>query len=63
MDYPVVYICQIGDSLFDVRFPTCQFYWSKCNIMGPPNFRKVLQTFEEICNKTFQTDASDLSYA
>ena len=45
------YKCQISDSLFDIRFPTCQFYLLKCEVTRAPNFQKVLQTSEEFCNK------------
>ena len=48
---PFLYKCQISDSLFDVRFPTCQFYLLKCEVTRAPNFQKVLQTSEEFCNK------------
>ena len=47
----LLYECQIGDSLFDVRFPPCQFYLIKCEVTRAPNFQKVLQTSEEFCNK------------
>ena len=55
-----LYICQISDSWFDVRIPTCLFYPSKCDITRPPDFQKFLQTSDEFCNKTFQSDATDL---
>ena len=48
---PFLYKCQISDSLFDVRFPTCQFYLLKCEVTRAPDFQKVLQTSEEFCNK------------
>ena len=48
---PFLYKCQISDSLFDVRFPTCQFYLLKYEVTRAPNFQKVLQTSEEFCNK------------
>ena len=44
-------MCQISDPLFDMWFPTCHFYPSKCDIMRRPNFRKFLQTTEECCNR------------
>ena len=47
---PFLYKCQISDSLFDVRFPTCQFYLLKCEVRRAPNFQKVLQTSEEFCD-------------
>ena len=49
----LLYICQISDSLFDVWFPTCHFYPSKCGITRSPNFRKFLQTAKKCCNKNF----------
>ena len=48
---PFLYKCQISDSLFDVQFPTCQFYLLRCEVTRAPNFQKVLQTTEEFCNK------------
>ena len=47
----LLYKCQINDSLFDVRFPTCQFYLLKCEVARVPNFQKVLQASEEFCDK------------
>ena len=47
----LLYVCQSSDSIFDVRFPTCQFYPSKCDVTRPPSFRKFLQTAEECCNR------------
>ena len=44
-------MCQTGDSIFDVRFPTYQFCPSKCEITRPPNFRKFQQTAQECCNR------------
>ena len=44
-------MCQISDLLFDVRFPTCQFYLLNCEVSRAPNFQKVLQTSQEFCNK------------
>ena len=49
----LLYVCQISDSIFDVWFPTCQFYPSNCDITRPPSFRKFLQTAEECCTRTF----------
>ena len=43
-----LYKCQISDSLFDVWFPTFQFYLF--NMWGH-NFQTVLQTSEEFWNK------------
>ena len=49
-------MCQISDLLLDVPFLICLFHLSKCDITRPPNFGK----FEEFCNETFQSDASDV---
>ena len=46
-----LYKCQISDSLFDVPFPTFQFYLLTCEITKAPNFQTVMQTSEEFCNK------------
>ena len=46
-----LYKCQISDLLFDVRFPTFQFFLLTCEVTRAPNFQKVLQTSEEFCNK------------
>ena len=46
-----LYKCQISDSLFDVGFPTFQFYLLKCEVTRAPNFQKVLRTTEEFCNE------------
>ena len=47
-----LYKCQISDSLFDIGFPTFQFYLLlTCEVTSAPNFQKVLQTCEEFCNK------------
>ena len=43
--------CQISVSLFEVQFPTCQFYLLKCEVTRASNFQSVLQTSEEFCNK------------
>ena len=32
-----LYICLISDSLFNVRFPTCEFYLSISDVIKPPN--------------------------
>ena len=47
----LLYVCQISDSLLDVRFPTCQFYLLNCEVSRALDFQKVLQTSEEFCNK------------
>ena len=44
-------MCPISDSFFDVWFPTCHFYPSKCDMTRPPNFRKFMQTTEKCCNR------------
>ena len=40
--HPPLYV--IGDSLSQVRFPSCQFYQSKFDVTRPCNFHKVLKT-------------------
>ena len=40
--HPPLYVT--GDSLSQVRFPTCQFYQSKFDVTRPCNFHKVLKT-------------------
>ena len=40
--HPPFYVT--GDSLSQVRFPTCQFYQSKFDVTRPCNFHKVLKT-------------------
>ena len=47
----LLYMCQISDPLFEVWFPICHFYPSKCDITRPSNFRKFLQIVEEYCNR------------
>ena len=44
-------MCQTGNSLFDVWFPTCHFYPSKCDFTRP---RKFLHTTERnVVTETF----------
>ena len=49
-----LYKCQISDSLFDVPFPTFQFYLLTCEVTRAPNFQTVMQTSEDFVTKTFK---------
>ena len=56
----LLYVCQISDSIFDVQFPTCQFYLSKCDIMRLPVFGSFCKLLGNVVTETFAEPSENL---
>ena len=49
----LLYVFQISDSIFYVRFPTRQFYGSKCDITSLPVFGSFCKLLKNVVTETF----------